>query len=325
MLKAIGITTSLAIQGWQTRDVRDAIGAATADHQPDVILMMIGINDLRGNSITPALAASRVESAIGNARVEQPEVAVLLAEIPPENLVGDEVDAVQRFAWPRSAARSARRSLSVATVDLNTGFSIGEQTSDGLHPNNEGDRWLADRWATALSNLTGIAVADPYAPVNLMLATAGEGTLTVDPPIGPRLAGDTVTSTATPAPGWSFDRWLATPAIASDWWDPQWGYRIHVEIDAAGEPRTDALVSVPVDFSTAFAELGVVRTLDQASIRVVELGATGGIVDSAVPFQFDPGEDYEPSTVAAGNLGSNSAATGPAETREVRRLFRRAR
>jgi hypothetical protein len=100
------------------------------------------------------------------------------------------------------------------------------------------------------------------------------------------------------------------------WWDARWGYRVGVEVDAAGESRTDALVSVPVDFSAAFADLGVKHSLDQASIRVIERGQAGGIVDVAVPFQFDTGEGFNPKTSAAGNLWIElTGLTGPAETR----------
>ncbi|MEM9514942.1 MAG: GDSL-type esterase/lipase family protein, partial [Actinomycetota bacterium] len=292
---------SLAIEGWQTRDVRDAIGPVVAAEQPDVILMMIGVNDLRGNSITPSLATSRVQSAINNARAEQPDVAVLLAEIPPENLAGSEITEFN--ALLRGLADSTTTAQSpVVTVDLNTGFDIGAQTNDGLHPNDDGDRWLAERWATALASLTGLAVSDPYGQVELTLQTNGQGELEAAPAGGTHQVGDLVTLTAAADSGWSFERWLVDPPVPSDWWNSQWGYRTRIEVDPAGVARTDALVDMPIDFSAAFTQVGIARTLDPASIRVVEVGSGGGVTNASVPFQFDPAPGYDPVSAASGTL-----------------------
>ncbi len=60
---------------------------------------------------------------------------------------------------------------------------------------------------------------------------------------------------------------------SSAWWDPNWHFRLYVEVVSEGCNRTDFPVSVVVNFSSQLEPLGVVDGVDIDSIRVVEYGS----------------------------------------------------
>lgn len=152
----------------------------------------------------------------------------------------------------------------------------------------------------------------------------------------------TATATATPAasftPGASWTPTntptatptaTATPAVSNtptptaeppplNWWNSQWAYRVPVDVAAAGVMRTDKYVDIPIDFSALFARLGISGALDVASLRVIEVDNRNEILDTAVPFQFDPAPEFDAASDAVGTitlfLAGETGASG-------RRLF----
>jgi len=100
---------------------------------------------------------------------------------------------------------------------------------------------------------------------------------------------------AGPAPG------AARPPAAS-WRFEAWPVRLPIEVKAAGCPRRDWPVEVPVNFTEALAALGRAAGLEETSLRVVEVDAAGRVLDDAVLHQFDPADDYDRATRARGTL-----------------------
>ena len=196
-------------------------------------------------------------------------------------------------------------------------YSVGDVVSVTATPGS-GQRfvgWSGD--ASGSQNPLSITMADdtsitatfePVGAASVTTSVQGQGTVAVDP-AGPYSTGDPVTVTATPAAGWQFDRWIADPPVPSGWWDPQWGYRFDLQIGAAGQSRQDTVVDVPVDFTAAFLELGIVRSVDTASVRVVEVDAQGAVIDPNVAFQFIPSSTFHASTAATGSLWIEMAGT----------------
>jgi len=92
----------------------------------------------------------------------------------------------------------------------------------------------------------------------------------------------------------------AAPA-AGDWWDPRWTYRVAVDVAANGAARHDKTADVALNFTTLLTAAGEDSRFNPDSIRVVEVNE-GGVVDDAVPFQFDRAADYSPTENAAGTL-----------------------
>lgn len=95
----------------------------------------------------------------------------------------------------------------------------------------------------------------------------------------------------------------AVPTSDSPWWDSGWDYRVPLTVFPEGVARTDKVVEQLLDFSALMAGAGAGGpTFDPNSIRVVEVDDAGNVVDDAVPFQFDPGPNYDPVSNAVGTL-----------------------
>jgi hypothetical protein len=86
------------------------------------------------------------------------------------------------------------------------------------------------------------------------------------------------------------------------WWLGGGHFRLPLDVKAAGYDRFDRPVEVDLDFTEVLTGLRREAALNDASLRLVELNETGGIVDRRVPFQFDRADDYNDSARARGTL-----------------------
>jgi lysophospholipase L1-like esterase len=121
---------------------------------PDVVMVHLGTND-----VWSALPADAILDAfttlVGQMRANNPDVTVLVAQIIPMNPdncaeCGQRAEALNEAipAWAEglSTARSP-----ITVVDQWTGFDTATDTYDGVHPNEAGDRKIADGWYPALT------------------------------------------------------------------------------------------------------------------------------------------------------------------------------
>ena len=150
---------SLSVSGWRTADARDAISSEVTTYDPDVLLVLIGVNDLRAD-IPAEVAADNIESMIDNARSAKSDIKIVVAEIPPTTRQFDDavVDYNERL---RSLATTASTGESpVVSVDIFTDYDIDLYHFDGLHPNQLGDEFIASRFADVLNS--EFAIGDPW-------------------------------------------------------------------------------------------------------------------------------------------------------------------
>jgi hypothetical protein len=95
----------------------------------------------------------------------------------------------------------------------------------------------------------------------------------------------------------------ASSALAAGPWEKSgWRYRVAVSVAAAGYERTDKPAEIAIDFTQVLSSLGQSGTLNDNSLRVVEVDAGGNVLDTTVAFQFDRDPDYNPSSKASGTL-----------------------
>lgn len=152
---------------------------------PDVALVHLGTNDttvlgagLSGDAaVTQALSA--LTELIERLRSRNPDMHILLAQIMPiDDLVRNEqVGRLNRGIEQLAADRSTERSP-VWVVDQNSGFEPATHSYDGLHPNEAGERMLAQRWFQALK---------PLLARHRACALGGAGQAWVTPASGPSL------------------------------------------------------------------------------------------------------------------------------------------
>lgn len=121
----------------------------------DVVLWHIGTNDTWGSHDTTGLHSANVLRAysvvLDAMRKENPRVVVLVAQLIPNNTApppGSVYDLNGRI--PDWAATKTTETSPIIVVDMYTGFDLA-WTRDGVHPNDQGSQWIADRWFESLS------------------------------------------------------------------------------------------------------------------------------------------------------------------------------
>ena len=135
--------------GWRADQILDHITSWAEAARPDFVLIHLGTNDLwQGQSVDET--AEEIADVIRRLQAVNPRVHILLAQLIPSSLPGlrDIVALNERLAVV--TRDSSSDTSAVQLVDLASGFDPRTMTTDGVHPNEAGERWMAERWATAL-------------------------------------------------------------------------------------------------------------------------------------------------------------------------------
>jgi lysophospholipase L1-like esterase len=146
----------------------DAIGTAVSTYQPDLVIEVLGINDLLyGSSPEETLDVAR--EFVDDVRAARPDTSVVMSTVPGEQYahVADFNDLLRTAAPAWSLPSSP-----VVVSDPAPGWSASVDTCDSTHPSATGEVEIAAAQQDALSDL-GIG-----APAPRPLPT---------PPAGPRL------------------------------------------------------------------------------------------------------------------------------------------
>jgi plastocyanin len=114
-------------------------------------------------------------------------------------------------------------------------------------------------------------------------------------------ASSLVTITAPLTPSYALPASANPAAVAADWWDAGWRFRVPITVNANGYARTDKPVEVDLNFTTLLGELGQSGSFDPNSIRVVEVASGGGLIPN-IPYQFDRANNYNKNSNASGVL-----------------------
>ncbi|WP_246589144.1 PKD domain-containing protein [Methanofollis formosanus] len=125
---------------------------------PDHVLIHLGTNDLlqQGYPKPPATVANEtiedLRAVVGVLREYNPRVTVYIAEIIPMKIAfyKQYVDAYNAEI-PGLVTSLDKPQSRVILVDQNSGFNVGTDLRDHLHPNHQGEEKMADRWYEALS------------------------------------------------------------------------------------------------------------------------------------------------------------------------------
>jgi lysophospholipase L1-like esterase len=166
-----------ALWGRTLRDASSSIGEDVRVHRPDVLCVMLGVNDLLW-PVTTEEMEHRLRGYVEAAREGNPHLRVVLAEAPPIALAeSDEGFALRVYAYnvlvrevaaDMSTERSPVISLDVAGSE---DWDVASDTYDGTHPNARGEVKIAAAFADALAEAYGIGRAYPRP---LPTAAAGE-------------------------------------------------------------------------------------------------------------------------------------------------------
>jgi lysophospholipase L1-like esterase len=126
---------------------------------PDVVLMHLGTNDVWSSLPTDAILAAYT-TLVEQMRASNPQMEILVAQIIPMDSAQSCDTCAQgvmdlNAAIPDWAASLSTEESPVTVVDQWTGFDTGTDTYDGVHPNDAGNRKIADGWYPALTEALG--------------------------------------------------------------------------------------------------------------------------------------------------------------------------
>jgi lysophospholipase L1-like esterase len=117
----------------------------------DIVLLLLGTNDCRLGYPAPD-TTGRLAQMVSLLREGNAGIIVLIGTIPQCNREAPypaNIDALNA-ALPAMVDSLITRESPVVLVDISTGFDPTKHTWDGLHPNSEGEAFIALRWFKAL-------------------------------------------------------------------------------------------------------------------------------------------------------------------------------
>lgn len=141
-----GITTTRMWVKLETDDV-----LATTD--PDVVVMLLGTNDLLGGADSEQILGE-YDELLALYRKHDPTTSIVVGTPPPMTAETCGCEAEQQAlaaALPTWASGVSTPESPVTVADLSTGFDPAADTYDGIHPNDAGDAKLAAAWAPVIS------------------------------------------------------------------------------------------------------------------------------------------------------------------------------
>jgi lysophospholipase L1-like esterase len=164
-------------------------------YRPDVVVEMLGVNDLIFGGRTPETVADRIGTFVDEARSVDPAVQMVLAEATQSWFPGaPEFNAL----LPEVAASASAEAPGVVVADTGSGHDRYAHTWDESHPNAVGEAMIAAGVADALATLgIGPPASRPLPEV----------------PLGPRVAP---LLAATPGDGGATLSWTSPPGATAE-------------------------------------------------------------------------------------------------------------
>ena len=165
--------------GWRTDQIRHLVRDAMIDHNPSIVLIHLGTNDIgQMGTLGVANADSNLRQIITTMRVVKPRVTILLAQVIPigpgttyyawANVVPDLNAAIAAIADDLSTDDSP-----IVLVDQNSGFDLDTMMqSNGLHPNEVGETQMAQTWYAELAPRLDLSAAEPPLPLQVVAVQA---------------------------------------------------------------------------------------------------------------------------------------------------------
>jgi lysophospholipase L1-like esterase len=136
--------------GWRIDEVAASVDDWLARHRPEIVLLMIGTNDMLQNHAV-GTAPARLGELLDRITRQLPMATVLVATLPP--LAGVEANrrvAAFNRALPAVVQARAAAGRRVRLVDVAARLTPAD-LDDGVHPSARGQGTIAEAWHRALA------------------------------------------------------------------------------------------------------------------------------------------------------------------------------
>ncbi len=188
--------------GYTTELLANDMDRVLMSYTPDIVLLYIGTNDVL-QQVPMKDRMRNLDRIVTSLRQKNPNVRIVIAQISPTSDTFRNTNS-GLDEYNKELLDYAQRMTSTASpiviVDMNTAWSTAQFTqADGVHPNNEGEVQLAQRWANALISTGMITPAVPtQAPVTTVPTPVPTATAPIIiPPTAPTAV---ITAVPTKAP-----------------------------------------------------------------------------------------------------------------------------
>jgi lysophospholipase L1-like esterase len=150
--------------GYTTEELANDMDRILALNIPDIVLLDIGTNDLI-QQVPMSDRMRNLDRIVSKLRQKNPNVRIAIAQISPTaDTFRNAQSGLDEYnekvlAYGKGATTAASP---IVVADMSTAWSTAQFTqADGIHPNNEGESLLAQRWANALIATGMIAASVP--------------------------------------------------------------------------------------------------------------------------------------------------------------------
>jgi hypothetical protein len=140
-------------------DIAKGIDGWLAASQPNIILLIIGTNDIASWTESSAEEiGARLNALLGRIRRAQPDVWIFVASIPPMSPGSVPPKNIERSvltAQYNSVVRDnveKRADTRIRFVDVNAALSV-DDLADGIHPKEEAQAKIAEKFLTAIDGV----------------------------------------------------------------------------------------------------------------------------------------------------------------------------
>jgi lysophospholipase L1-like esterase len=151
--------------GQGTAFVKDHIASWLTIDKPDVVLLMIGINDIAlGSATAPESAKTNLNDIVQTITTERPNTTVVVAQIMPYSTYTPAIVDYNKYIRDTLVPAFAAQKKHVTTVDQYSNFGSGETVDGSLysnginHPSAAGYEKMAETWFAGIKALNLPAV-----------------------------------------------------------------------------------------------------------------------------------------------------------------------
>ncbi|MFI6481871.1 SGNH/GDSL hydrolase family protein [Nonomuraea sp. NPDC050663] len=142
------------------------IEAKVAEHRPDYMLVLLGINDLFWYGVDPQAFEANLREFVTNARRAAPTLRFVVGAMLPTRRAQDDLAFATRVAVCNLRIRAVAGELStplspIVVANTDAEFVAADHTWDGTHPNPRGEFRIAGAFADALAAWYTIGVPYP--------------------------------------------------------------------------------------------------------------------------------------------------------------------
>lgn len=164
-----GYTTDGLLNGAADDPGQGKLSQWLTGYHADIVLLLIGTNDCL-HQVPTDQSISNIGTIIDQVRARNPNAKILLASVPPTSIQRDNLNALNARI-PSLASQKSTAQSPVYFVDQFSGYDgvNDNQRPLGLHPNENGEKKLADKWFSAIRQVLGGSAVVTAAPVQTVV------------------------------------------------------------------------------------------------------------------------------------------------------------